>query len=110
MKSTTLACGLAILLVACASGMTHVVRGPATDAPPAFLMLDGATGQGRPVDPDPGCESPLADPRGGGTLMLVRSRDGLGDYEADGSGYGLSSSELLRIDCSNGAPVGRVAR
>ena len=95
-------------LAACASAPR--LRGAATDTPDRFQFLDAATGEKRVVDPGPACESPLADPRDGTQLVLVRSSEGLGDYEVGVPKYGLSRYELLRVDCATGVAVGRVTR
>ena len=52
------------------------------------------------------CRSPLTDPRDGTRLTLVRSNAGLGDYQPDNQRYGLAANQLLRINCSDGRPVG----
>ena len=88
---------LVLSLGACAS--TPQLRGPATDTPERFE-----------VNPDAACENPLVDPRDGMKLVLVRSGDGLGDYETEAPRYGLSRYELLRVDCATGVAVGRVSR
>ena len=110
MKNTLVLVSLAIALTACASGTAQMVRGPASDTPAAFLVLDTATGESRPVDPNLTCESPLVDPRSGRKLMMVRSENGLGDYRPDEPSYGLTGTELLRVNCSTGVTLGRVAQ
>ena len=86
-----------LCLGACAS--TPQLRGPATDTPERFE-----------VNPDAACENPLVDPRDGMKLVLVRSSEGLGDYEVEAPRYGLSRYELLRVDCATGVAQGRVSR
>jgi len=110
MKKKALVGGLAIMLGACSSGTPQLVRGPAVDTPTVFLVVDMATGGSKPIDPNTSCESPLLDPRSNTKLTLVRSQDGFGDYEPEEPRYELLEDELLRIDCRNGAPAGRVSR
>jgi|GEM_PF-5107483 len=110
MKNNVLLASVALALAACATGTAQMVRGPATDTPAAFLVLDSATGESRPVNPDTTCESPLVDPRSGRKLMMVRSENGLGDYQPDEPTYGLATTELLRVNCSTGVSLGRVAQ
>jgi hypothetical protein len=99
---------LLLCLGACASAPQ--VRGPAVDTPDRFDVLDAATGRARPMNPDSACENPLVDPRDGMRLTLVRSSEGVGDYEVEAPRYGLSRYELLRVDCATGIALGRVTR
>ncbi|WP_281286255.1 hypothetical protein [Marilutibacter aestuarii] len=38
----------------------------------------------------------------------MRSSNGAGDYRPDSIRYGLTISELLRVDCRSGRPLGAV--
>jgi hypothetical protein len=96
-----------VLLGACAyasTPWTGIELGPVENAPAAFVTVDN-----QPVLR--GCRSPLLDPRDQTRIQLVRSarvedRE-LGDYDVSGR-YGVGPRELLRIDCSTGAPLGIV--
>ena len=103
---------LGALACACSTGTgPRQVRGDATDAPARFQVLDVASGSCRDVGPGPDCASPLVDPRDGTELRLERSSGGQGDYSAAAPArYGLAGDELLRVDCRNGAPLGKVSR
>ena len=107
-KHLTIAACLA--LAACASSGWPRLLGEATDVPDRFEVLDAASGNARPMDPAPACENPLVDPRDGLRLTLIRAADGFGDYEPEAARYGMARHELLRVDCSTGAAVGRVRR
>jgi hypothetical protein len=98
-----------LLATACASTGAPQVRGEASDTPESFQVLDAASGAMHPLNPDSACESPLVDPRDHTRLTLERARDGFGDYSVAAPKYGLSRYERLRVDCSTGAPVGRVS-
>ena len=63
----------------------------------------------RPLDRS-SCQSPAIDPSDGSRFVLVRSRDGRGDYEVPEGRYGSRSTELLRISCSTGRGIGLVPR
>lgn len=56
------------------------------------------------------CVSPMRDPRDGMELRMVRSSADLADYAVPEGRYGVSSSELLRLDCNTGVPRGIVQR
>lgn len=72
--------------------------------PDHFLVVDPVTGATEPSGPD--CRNPMADPRDGTRLTLVRSSAGFGDYRPDAPRYGLAGNQLLRINCSDGRPIG----
>ena len=57
---------------------------------------------------DNSCKNPIIDPLDGSELILVQSRDGLGDYRVTGFKYGVGKGELLRINCNTGAVIGIV--
>lgn len=80
----------------------------AADLPDHFVV---STSKG-PVEPSPGegCRNPLLDPRDGTLLVLVRSAEGRGDYEAPPPRYGLGERELVRVECATGRALGVVKR
>ena len=80
----------------------------AVDVPDHFMV---STAHG-PVEPKPdeGCRNPLLDPRDATLLILVRSAEGQGDYEAPPPRYGLRERELLRVECATGRALGIVPR
>lgn len=50
------------------------------------------------------------DPRDGTTLRMVRAGEGLADYEVPALRYGADPSEVLRVECNTGRPLGFVPR
>ena len=100
---------LALLLcvAGCATNYPKQVVRPAEDAPAQFLV-ETDRGLAAPAAPD---TSPgkLVDPRNQTRLQLLRSVNGIGDYQAPPGAYGLREGELLRVDCL-GQPVGIVPR
>lgn len=56
------------------------------------------------------CQSPLIDMETGSQLVLMRSANGLGDYQVQDRSYGLEQGELLRIDCRTKLIIGVVRR
>lgn len=94
-----------ILSLACGTGRTTgddgVVRS-ASDVPDLFDPPVGMTWG------DNNCKNPIIDPMDGTELILVHSRDGMGDYRVTGRKYGVSKGELLRINCYTGAVLGIV--
>ena len=107
MKAVLLVASSALLLASCASVSWPASADPSliSDTPDHFLVVDMATGaSSEPTGP--ACRNPLVDPRDGARLTLVRSSSGFGDYRPDKPRYGLAGDQLLRINCSNGRPVG----
>ncbi len=116
-----LAPALLLALAACASGKSDM-SGPVVGVPlnlPDHFMVAGS-GIGKAVEPKAGegCRNPMVDPRDRTLLELRRSANGIGDYRvmagqdaglASGSKYGMSSRDLLRIDCATGKAIGLVA-
>ena len=109
--------GAAAALVACASGGGSIAGGvvaEAKDVPDHFMV--SVTGVARMEEPKAGegCRNPLIDPRNGTELSLVRSKDGIGDYQvlgeqySAGSRYGADSRHYLRVDCATGKALGIV--
>ena len=84
-----------------AIGEEDVVR-TAIDVPDLFEAPPGMTWG------DNSCKNPIMDPLDGSELILVQSRDGMGDYRVSGFKYGISKGELLRINCNTGAVIGIV--
>lgn len=100
----------AAALAACASGggvdpLAQPTLRAAVAAPAALVTAEGTTGA-----PPGTCRSPLYDPADRTAFRLLRSREGLGDYEAPVSKYGVQEGEALRIECASGRPVGIVKR
>ena len=109
MRHIPLLAALALTLSACASTgwPTEADASAMTDVPDHFVVIDPASGDSsEPAGPD--CRNPMADPRDGSRLTLVRSSGGHGDYLPATPRYGLATNQLLRIRCSDGRPVGRV--
>lgn len=79
----------------------EIVRA-ATDVPDLFDTPAGMNWG------DNKCMNPIIDPMDGSELILVQSRDGIGDYRVLGQKYGINKGELLRINCSTGAVLGIV--
>jgi hypothetical protein len=107
MKSRLLFAPTVLLLVSCVSVGWPETADPSrlTGTPEHFLVLDPSTGA--TLEPTgPACRNPLVDPRDGTRLVLVRSQSGFGDYQPERPAYGLPAHQLIRVDCSNGRPVG----
>lgn len=111
--------GLALVLLGAIASCAH---GSKTQAPPNaaptglvqvpdhFLVGDPTSAETREPKPGEGCHSPMVDPKDGTKLTLVRSSNGMGDYEVPEGRYGVAKGQLLRLDCSNGRPMGVVKR
>ena len=110
MKQWSIGVLASLALAACASTGWPSAADPSvvSGTPDHFLVVDVATGA-TSAPTGPACRNPLADPRDGTRLTLVRSQAGFGDYRTDTPRYGLAGDQLLRIDCSNGRPVGATA-
>ena len=98
---------VSVLLTACASTSwpTQVDTSVLVDAPDHFLVVEPTTGVTSEPTGDKSCHSPIQDPRSGVQFALARSSDGFGDY-FPGTAYGLQPTQLLRIDCRSGRPIG----
>lgn len=110
MRITSVAIFLATFLAACASTgwPTEASSSAISDTPDHFLVVEVATGNN--AEPSgTTCRNPMTDPRDGTRLTLVRSNAGLGDYQPATQRYGLTGDQLLRINCSDGRPVGATA-
>jgi hypothetical protein len=122
MKKTTcvkfaVAFGAAAALVACASGRGSVAGGivaEAKDLPDHFMVSVTGVSQMEEPKAGEGCKNPMVDPRKGTVLNLVRSKDGIGDYQVLGKEYelepryGVDSRHYLRVDCATGKALGIV--
>ena len=95
-----------LLMLGCSA--TPRLRALPSGLPSHFLVQDSAGP--RAPHAGEGCRNPLLDPSSGGSLTLVRSERGLGDYSAPPGAYALKANELLRIECATGVPVGVVTR
>jgi len=102
---------LALLMGGCSStapsGRKEQMR-DAIDVPTHFLVL---TPSGAAVEPVPGsCKNPLIDPRDQTKIILVRSVEGRGYYRVPQGRYGVTSGELLLVECGTGRAMGIVKR
>jgi hypothetical protein len=119
-----LAAAALLSLAACASGkndkndMGGPVVGVPLNMPDHFLVAASGFGKSSEPKAGEGCRNPMIDPRDRTLLDLRRSANGVGDYRvtagqdaglASGAKYGLTSQQLLRIDCATGKPIGIVA-
>ena len=100
---------------ACAPGSKSQAPPNATptglvQVPDHFLVGDPNSAVTREPKPGEGCRNPMVDPHDGTKLTLVRSSNGMGDYEVPEGRYGVGKGQLLRLDCSNGRPMGVVKR
>ena len=84
---------------------------PGQDLPGRFDPLPGLE-RITPADtlPGSGCLNPLRDPRDGTMARMFRAGEGIGDYEVPASRYGVAATELLKVDCNTGKPLGIVPR
>ena len=109
---------LALALVGCASSSRNDMSGPVVgvplDLPDHFKVARSGIGKSEEPKADGVCRNPMVDPRDHGELTLRRSAGGKGDYWPEGGirgarTYGLTSQQLLRIDCATGKAIGIVA-
>ena len=104
----------ALALTACAATSTFSPATPMRTGLHLPARFDPPAGFERvlPGDTLPGarCLNGLRDPRDGTTLRMERSGNGLADYEVPAERYGVAWSELLRVECNTGRPLGIVAR
>ena len=98
---------LLLCIAGCATNYPTSVLRPAENTPAQF-EIETDRGLVVPTTPDasPGM---LVDPRNQTHLQLLRSVNGIGDYQAPPGAYGLRKGELLRVD-SHGKPLGIVPR
>jgi len=74
----------------------------ASNPPDMFVQEDGRAKSGN------ACLTTIVDPRDNTSLQLVRKVSGQGDYRAPAGKYGVSDTELLRVDCTTTIAVGIV--
>jgi hypothetical protein len=109
---------LALALAGCASSSGNDMSGPvvgvALDTPDHFMVALSGIGKYGEPKADGVCRNPMVDPRDRTELYLRRSAAGKGDYGLEGltdvKKYGMTSQQLLRIDCATGKAIGLVAR
>lgn len=107
--------GLAAALLAlagCATGRNDLsgpVVGVALDLPDHFMVARSGLGRTDEPKPGEGCRNPMVDPRDHTILTLRRSAGGTGDYWVGSQKYGLTTTQLLRVDCATGRAIGIVA-
>src|SRR5450755_2071203 len=85
-----LALGAAAALMACASGsnsMTGPIVAEATGLPDHFMVSVTGLSQMEEPKAGEGCKNPMADPRKGTILNLMRSQNGIGDYQVLGEDF-----------------------
>lgn len=109
MKGTLTRFAILVSVAACSStGWPTIVRElPNGEVPERFLYPESSHSGSSDLS-ESACLSPLRDPANGEELTLVRSLRGQGDYRSAEGRYGLSEGELLRVDCSDGRPLGVV--
>jgi hypothetical protein len=109
---------LVLALAGCAStsgkDMSGAVVGVPLDLPDHFVVARSGIGRTEEPKADGVCRNPMIDPRDGTELMLRRSAAGKGDYWPQGGSmgtrrYGMTTQQLLRVDCGTGKAVGIVA-
>ncbi|MEO8585828.1 MAG: hypothetical protein ABI584_06685 [Acidobacteriota bacterium] len=113
-----LALGAAAALAACASSpMTGKIVAQATELPDHFMVTESGLSRMDEPKAGEGCKNPMADPRKGTILNLMRSKGEVGDYQLLGEDdfeiqarYGVDSTHYLRIDCATGKALGIVAQ
>lgn len=109
---------LALSLAGCAStsrDMSGPVVGVPLDTPDQFMVARSGIGKAEEPKADGVCRNPMVDPRDKTELLLRRSAGGKGDYGVDagvfgGGKYGMTTQQLLRIDCATGKAIGIVAQ
>jgi hypothetical protein len=113
------ALGAAGVLAACASGggsMAGGIVAEAKDLPDHFLVSVTGLSQAQETKAGEGCRNPLIDARNSTVLNLMRSKDGIGDYQVLDAEYavlpryGVDSRHYLRVDCATGKALGIVAQ
>jgi hypothetical protein len=108
---------LVLALAGCASttgDMSGPVVGVPLDTPDHFMVARSGIGKYDEPKADGVCRNPMGDPRDKTELFLRRSAGGKGDYGVNpgvfgGGKYGMTTQQLLRIDCATGKAIGIVA-
>lgn len=104
-----------LLLAGCVGGPSSwpslVTARPAQDVPERFVPEDRSLLL-VPADTiaGSGCRSPMADPRDGTRLVMLRSVEDYADYEVPAGRYGVRENEVLRLACNTGRVAGIVRR
>ncbi|HEX2800285.1 MAG TPA: hypothetical protein VHQ44_11525 [Thermoanaerobaculia bacterium] len=105
------------VLAGCASSRGSIespVVAQAKNLPDHFMVAVTGIAQAEEPKAGEGCRNPMVDPRNGTPLNLMRSKNGVGDYQVLGkeyeldSSYGVDPRHLLRIDCATGKALGIV--
>ena len=86
--------------------MTGPVVGVPLDTPDHFMVAKSGLGNAAEPKAGEGCRNPMVDSRDKTLLELRRSANGIGDYRV--VKYGVTSRQLLRIDCATGKAIGIV--
>jgi len=103
------ALGIAAVAGCASTGTSQMTESPvraALDVPDYFVVGESEGTATTMPAPGTGCRSPMVDPRDGTRLTLVRSIEGVGDYEVAHWLYGVEPGEVLRIDCATGRAIG----
>jgi hypothetical protein len=116
--ASRLTAGLLLLLGGCSvsSAGTYPAGVPARAASgtPDHFMVGTIEPGGALSEPrqSGACHNPMVDPRDSTRLTLAQSQRGdagpVGDYRVPDGRYGVTASELLRIDCGSGRAIGVV--
>ena len=107
MRNSSMAVLVSLALTSCmrTSWPVEADSSAISDTPDHFMVVEAAAGTtSEPAGPP--CRNPMTDPRDGTRLTLIRSSAGFGDYRPDKPRYGLSANQLLRVNCSDGRPIG----
>ncbi|MGA7990451.1 MAG: hypothetical protein WCC53_03360 [Thermoanaerobaculia bacterium] len=108
------AAAVAIALLALAgcttvrNDMSGPIVGVPLDLPDHFMVARSGLGRAEEPASGEGCRNPMVDPRDKTMLTLRRSAGGKGDYGVENEKYGVTSQQLLRIDCATGKAIGIV--
>lgn len=107
MRLMTFAVFVCVVSASCATTtwQTSADASAMTGTPAEFRPTETVAQAARGSAP---CLNPLVDPRDGTRITLVRSSGGLGDYAVASGKYGVGAGQLLRVDCSDGRPMGVV--
>lgn len=100
-----------LVLAGCATARNDMggpIVGVPLDLPDHFKVAASGLGKSEEPREGEGCRNPLVDPRDGTMLALQRSAAGRGDYRVESGKYGLTSQQLLRVDCATGKAAGIV--
>jgi hypothetical protein len=110
-RAILLAAGGLLALAGCASTRSDLsgpVVGVPLDLPDHFMVARSGIGKHAEPKAGEGCRNPMIDPRDRTELVLRRSAGEKGDYRVESQKYGLTSRQLLRVDCATGKAIGIV--